>query len=168
MPPTASAQGALAVGVTTFAVGDRPSIPDIAGTTLDGSRLALSSLRGHVVVLNVWASWCEPCRDESPLLGRVAAATSSSGVRFVGMDEQDQADAARAFAASSHTTYPHVLDADGRLLRSLRLLPSSGIPSTLVLDDTGAVAARIIGPVDPATFRSLVDSVVGRGTGSSS
>jgi thiol-disulfide isomerase/thioredoxin len=150
---------ALGVGVTSFPLGARPSIPDIAGATLDGPQLALSTLRGHVVVLNVWASWCEPCRSESPLLARVSAATAASGVRFVGVDEQDRADAARTFSSSAGTTYPHVQDPDGSLLRSLRLVPSSGIPSTLVLDESGAVAARVIGPVDPATFQALVESV---------
>lgn len=151
---------ALGVGVTVYPVGQRPSIPDVSGTTLDGSSLALSSLRGHVVVVNVWASWCGPCRDESPLLGKVATATSSSGVRFVGIDEQDRADAASSFAASAGTTYPHVVDADGRILASLRLVPSSGIPSTLVLDRSGAVAARVIGPVDASTFQRLVVTIV--------
>jgi thiol-disulfide isomerase/thioredoxin len=147
------------VGITVYAPGQRPSIPDVAGPTLGGTQLAVSTLRGNVVVLNVWASWCGPCRDESPLLARVSAATQSSGVRFVGIDEQDRPDAARAFAASAGTTYPHVQDTDGALLRTLRLLPSSGIPSTLVLDRTGAVAARVIGPVDAASFQDLVLSV---------
>ena len=160
VPRTAStASSALGVGVTSYPPAERPSIPDLEGTTLDGAHLALSSLRGKVVVLNVWASWCEPCRDESPLLARVAAATSGAGVRFVGIDEQDQPDAARAFAASVGTTYPHVMDPAGSLLRGLRIVPSSGIPSTLVLDRAGAVAARVIGPVDAATFQALVTSL---------
>jgi len=150
---------ALGVGVTIYPEGQRPSIPDISGTTLDGSALTVSTLRGSVVVVNVWASWCGPCRDESPLLGRVAAATRPAGVRFVGIDEQDHADAARSFAASAGTSYPHLIDEAGVLLSSLRLVPSSGIPSTLVLDRTGAVAARVIGPVDPATFQAVVEAV---------
>ena len=156
-----SSTTALGVGVTTYPEGHRPSIPDISGTTLDGSSLSVSSLRGSVVVVNVWASWCGPCRDESPLLGRVAMATRPAGVRFVGIDEQDHADAARSFAASAGTAYPHVVDPDGSLLSSLRLVPSSGIPSTLVLDRTGEVAARVIGPVDPVTFQAVVESVAG-------
>ena len=151
---------ALSVGVTIYPSASRPSIPELAGPTLDGGPLALSSLRGHVVVINVWASWCEPCRAESPALARVADATRSAGVRFVGIDEQDRAAPAREFAASVGATYPHLLDSDGSLLSSLRLVPSSGIPSTLVLDAQGRVAARVIGPVDPATFETLVRSVV--------
>jgi thiol-disulfide isomerase/thioredoxin len=154
------------VGVTGYTTGQRPSIPDLSGSTLDGSALTLSSLRGHVVVLNVWASWCGPCREESPLLARVAAATNAAGVRFVGIDEQDHADAARTFAASAGARYPHIVDPDGALLARLRLVPSSGIPSTLVLDRSGAVAARVIGPVDPQTFQALVVSVAREAVGS--
>jgi thiol-disulfide isomerase/thioredoxin len=151
------------VGVTTYPVGQRPSIPDLSGATLGGGSLTLSSLRGKVVVLNVWASWCEPCRAESPALARVARDTAAAGVRFVGVDEQDRPDPARSFAASAGTTYPHLVDADGTLLSSLRLVPSSGIPSTLVIDGAGHVAARVIGAVDATTFERLVTSVAATG-----
>jgi thiol-disulfide isomerase/thioredoxin len=155
--PTSSGQS---VTVTTYPIGKRPSIPVVAGTTLDGTHFTMASLRGHVVVLNTWASWCEPCRDESPILARIAARTAPLGVRFVGVDEQDSASAARAFARSAGTTYPHVIDRTGTLLASLRIVPPSGIPSTLVLDPSGRVAARVVGPVNGATFEALVRAVV--------
>ena len=157
--PSTSAGAAQGVGVTRYAEGQRPTVPDLSGTTLDGSTLRLSSLRGSVVVLNVWASWCAPCRDESPVLAKVATATRGAGVRFVGIDEQDRADSAKAFAAAAGTDYPHLVDSAGSLLASLRIVPSSGIPSTLVLDRHGEVAARVIGPVDASTFEQLVRSV---------
>jgi peroxiredoxin len=94
----------------------------------------------------------------------VSRDTSSAGVRFVGVDEQDRPDPARTFAASAGTTYPHLVDTDGKLLASLRLVPSSGIPSTLVIDRTGQVAARVIGPVDATTFEDLVKAVAGSGS----
>jgi thiol-disulfide isomerase/thioredoxin len=155
----ASGASGAGVGITTYPVGQRPSIPDVSGATLDGGSLALSSLLGKVVVLNVWASWCEPCRAESPALARVARDTASAGVSFVGVDEQDRPEPARAFAASAGTTYPQLVDVDGKLLASLRLVPSSGIPSTLVLDRTGHVAARVIGAIDATTFEALVRAV---------
>ena len=152
VPATASQN----LGVTRYAVGQRPQIPELAGTTLDGSSLKVTSLRGHVVVLNAWASYCEPCRTESPALARVAQQTAALDVRFVGIDEQDRAEPARAFAASAGATYPELVDADGALLGSLRLVPPSAVPSTLVLDRSGRVAARVIGAVDAATLDSLV------------
>ena len=151
--PAAASQN---LGVTRYAVGQRPQIPELAGTTLDGSSLNVTSLRGHVVVLNAWASYCEPCRTESPALARVAQQTAALDVRFVGIDEQDRAEPARAFAASAGATYPELVDADGALLGSLRLVPPSAVPSTLVLDRSGRVAARVIGAVDAATLDSLV------------
>jgi len=156
--PSAGALGST-VGVTMYPAGQRPTIPDLTGSTLDGRTVTLSGLRGHVVVLNTWASWCDPCRAESPALARVARQTSALGVRFVGIDEQDGADAARAFAASAGTTYPQLVDRDGALLASLRVVPTSGVPSTLVLDPTGRVAARVIGPIDEARFATLVRSL---------
>ena len=157
-PVDSSAGGG--VGVTLFPPDQRPSIPELSGTTLHGDPLTLSSLRGHVIVLNVWASWCGPCRVESPVLASVARATEGVGVRFVGLDEKDGSDAALAFSAAAGTTYPHIVDSDGALLASLGLVPGSAIPSTLVIDASGRVAARVIGAVDPATFEALVRSVV--------
>ncbi len=157
---TPAGDSAESVGITTYAQGQRPQLPAVSGATLDGSNLALSSLQSHVVVLNVWASWCEPCRTESPALAKVAKQTAALGVRFVGIDEQDRADSARSFAASAGASYPHLIDPDGTMLASLRLVPRAGIPSTLVLDGTGLVAARIIGPVDGRTLESLVRTIV--------
>ena len=156
-PPVGSSIDAI--GVTTYAPGQRPHIPDLSGPTLDGGNLSLSSLTGHVVVVNAWASWCGPCRDESPALGRLAKQTAALGVRFVGIDEQDTPDSARSFAASAGTTYPHLIDQDGTMLSSIRLVPPAAIPSTLVLDRSGLVAARIIGPIDATSLESLLRAV---------
>lgn len=158
LPSTGSAD---TVGITTYASGQRPAIPDLTGNTLSGATLSLSQLVGHVVVLNAWASWCGPCREESPALGRLARQTASLGVRFVGIDEEDTADSARSFAASAGTSYPHLIDSDGRMLMSLRLVPPAAIPSTLVLDRAGLVAGRIIGPVDAASLGALIRAVAG-------
>lgn len=152
------------VGITTYAPGQRPSIPDLSGTTLGGESLSLRTLTGHVVVLNAWASYCDPCRSESPALGRLARQTATLGVRFVGIDEEDDADSARAFAASAGTTYPHLIDPDGRMLMSLRLVPPAAIPSTLVLDRAGLVAGRIIGPIDAASLAALIRAVAAEAT----
>lgn len=150
------------VGVTTFPPTDRQTLPDISGQTLDGQQLSLSSFAGHVVVLNVWASWCTPCRQESPELARVARSSQAQGVRFVGLDEQDRASAARSFVAEAGVSYPQLIDQTGSVLASLRLVPANGIPSTLVLARDGRVAARVIGPVTAATLRTLLAPLLGR------
>jgi thiol-disulfide isomerase/thioredoxin len=157
--PVATDADHTGVGTTQFPKGERPDVPDLAGATVSDGSLNISSLLGDVVVLNAWASWCEPCRDESPALGRISRKLAASGVSFVGLDEEDTQEKARAFAAKTGMSYPHLFDHNGDLLKSLRLLPTSGIPSTLVLDRNGKVAARVIGAVHESEFERLVRSV---------
>lgn len=147
------------VGATVYAVGSRPTLPALSGPTLAGGRLDLASLRGHVVVLNIWASWCAPCKAESPALAVVARATASEGVVFVGIDENDQDAAAKAFLAGIKSDYTHLVDPEGALLAHLRMLPA-GIPSSLVVDPQGRVAARVIGPTTAAQMTALVARVL--------
>jgi peroxiredoxin len=80
-------------------------------------------------------------------------------VRFLGIDEQDPPSSARGFLAGSGATYPQVADPEGAVLRALSLLPQSGIPSTLLLDARGRMAARVIGPVTAAQLRRLIGTL---------
>ncbi len=161
--PQAAAQtsdpGLNRVGATVYAAADRPMLPTVSGPTLAGGELDLTSLRGHVVVLNVWASWCAPCKAESPALVGVARATTSQGVVFVGIDENDQGAPAKAFLAGINSNYTNLVDPDGTLLAHLRFLPQ-GIPSSLVIDPQGRVAARVIGPTTAAQMTALVSQVL--------
>jgi peroxiredoxin len=84
-------------------------------------------------------------------------------VRFVGIDEQDVATRARAFAAAAHVDYSQLVDPDGTVLAKLTMLPSDAIPSTLVIDTDGQVAARIIGAADESGLRHLVERVAASG-----
>lgn len=148
-------------GLTTYAPNDRHSVPSLNGKTFDGSRLSLSTIgRGKVVVLNVWASWCGPCRAESPMLGAAAKVYAAQGVVFVGIDEADTTSAGRAFAASAGMTYPSFVDPDGGLLSKLKMLPQMGIPSTLVLDKHGHIAARVIGPTNAVELKQVLGGLV--------
>lgn len=147
-------------GLTRYS-SDRPAAPPLKGTTLDGAPFDSATLRGKVVVINTWGSWCSPCRAEGPDLVRVAREAESRPVRFVGIDTRDNAAAARAFVRSFKVPYPSVVDTDGLVLLAFnKLLPISAVPSTLVLDRDGRVAARVIGRVDYATLRGLVDDAV--------
>jgi thiol-disulfide isomerase/thioredoxin len=149
------------VGLTTYAINDRHPAPALKGKAFDGTALSLGSVgQGKVVVLNVWASWCGPCREESPMLGAAAKAYAAQGVVFVGIDEADTTSAGRAFATSSGMTYPSFVDPDGVLLSKLKMLPQMGIPSTLVLDTHGRIAARVIGPTTAAELQQVLDGLV--------
>jgi thiol-disulfide isomerase/thioredoxin len=147
-----AAQG---VGLTLFSGAARDQVR-LSGATLSGRKFTLSALRDHVVVVNVWASWCAPCRAESPLLARMAGRLRAHGVAFVGIDERDDAASARRFATQAGAGYPELFDPSGELLAHLPQLPQMGIPSTLIVDTAGRAAARIIGAAHAASLRRAV------------
>jgi thiol-disulfide isomerase/thioredoxin len=140
----------------------RQQVVDLRGTTLDGTPLDLSSLRGKVVVLNVWGSWCSPCRLEAPALQNAATDLKAKNVEFVGINTADKDPAqAVAFEKNFKITYPSISDADGQALLSLRgAVAPNAIPTTLVLDAGGRIAARISGRTDKVTLEDLVQDVI--------
>ena len=144
--------------VTQLAVAKRKGPVEFSGTTLAGKPFDVRSLRGDVVVVNVWASWCAPCIAEAAGLQQVHAQTEAEGVRFIGINTETDRAAARAHERRFGVTYPSLADDGGRALLLLRgSLPPTATPSTLVLDRSGRVAARVIGRVDASTLLSLVD-----------
>jgi thiol-disulfide isomerase/thioredoxin len=125
----------------TFAPADRVAAPAVKGTLLDGKSFDLASLRGKVVVINYWASWCAPCRLEAPELSKVYAATKSDGVAFVGVNIHDERDKALAFEESFSVDYPSLFDPPGRIALKFRTVPPNTIPATIVIDRDGRIAA---------------------------
>jgi thiol-disulfide isomerase/thioredoxin len=149
------------VGTTTFKTGQRPVVPEVSGTTLTGSQLRLSQYRGAATVLNFWASWCAPCRAESPALAQLSHAYAARGVHFVGINIKDPGRTnAAAFDRNLGISYPSLYDPAGEILLAFReTVPPSGIPSTLVIDRTGHVAARVIGQVTYSGLKQLLNQV---------
>ena len=147
----------LEPGMDVYPVGDRDQAPQLDGTTLDGDAFALSDWAGQVVVINVWGSWCVPCRTETPELVRLANKYADRGVRFLGINIRDNSAAARSFEDRFKVPYPSLEDPNGQLLLSFRdVIPTSVVPSTVVIDHRGDVAARIIGPVSYSTLKGLL------------
>jgi len=139
---------------------DRVPAPALVGTTLDGDEYALTDDRGNVVVMNVWASWCAPCRAEAPELEEVWTQVQDDGVQFIGLNTRDSTLSAQRFVETMGLTFPSVQDTDGRLqLLFSDSLPPQAIPSTLVVDREGRVAARMLGKVSAATLRGVIDEV---------
>jgi cytochrome c biogenesis protein CcmG/thiol:disulfide interchange protein DsbE len=115
--------------------------------------VSLSSYRGRVVVLNFWASWCGPCRSESPLLERWHKRISSQDGTVVGVDVLDVKSDAEGFVREYKLTYPQLRDGDGSDLRRFDVV---GYPETVVLDRRGRIAATSRGPVDDRFFTERV------------
>jgi thiol-disulfide isomerase/thioredoxin len=159
------------VSDTGFVAGDgsivvvpedqRVPAPALTGTTLDGGTFTLADHLGEVVVLNVWASWCAPCRAEAPTLAALSDEFAGRGVQFVGLDTRDSDVPARAFVERFGITYPNVIDQDGRLqLLFGESLPPQAIPSTLVIDPQGRVAARALGKVSESSLRGMIEPLL--------
>jgi thiol-disulfide isomerase/thioredoxin len=145
----------------SFAVADRVSAPTISGTEVGGGTLDAASLRGKVVVLNIWASWCAPCRKEAPSLERVWQATRSRGVQFVGLDSRDTQAGAKAFQRRFGITYPSVVDSDGELQLKFRgKLAAAALPTTYIIDRNGKVAVRVTDLLTDVKLRTLLDPVL--------
>ncbi|NUR08535.1 MAG: TlpA family protein disulfide reductase [Nocardioidaceae bacterium] len=153
--------------ITSVASADRKTPGPVEGSTLDGKQVALSDLRGRVVVVNVWGSWCPPCRAEAPMLGQAARDLAEQDVAFLGIDSRDPSKAAaQAFVREKRIPYPSIYDPSGKTLLAFRgTLSPNSIPSTIVIDPQGRVAGSVLGQVSRTTLDDLVDDARG-GTGS--
>ena len=135
--------------------------PALSGEGLDGKPLDVATLRaGGPLVVNIWGSWCAPCKKEQPALERVARATRSRGVAFVGINIKDPSPTpAKRHVAAYGVTYPSFYDPAGRLLPRFEIAPKT-IPSTYVLDAQGRIAAYVYGEVDEQALTGLIDRVL--------
>lgn len=148
-------------GVTAYPVGDRSAPVVVTGDSLTGEVLSTEDLRGDVVVLNVWGSWCAPCREEAPVLAATSQRLADRGVSFLGINVRDNTAAALAFEKRFGIDYPSIADVDGQALLSLnQYVPANAVPVTLVLDRQGRVAARIIGVLTATSLASALDTVI--------
>ncbi|MFI7500185.1 TlpA family protein disulfide reductase [Streptomyces sp. NPDC049687] len=150
-------------GISTVEKGKRDPAPDLSGKTIDDQQLSLSSYKGKVVVLNVWGSWCSPCRAEAPNLEKVAKDLQPQGVQFVGINVADpQVRSARAFEEQYGVTYPSLYDPSSKLMLRFKkgTLNPQAIPSTLVIDREGKIAARSLAGLSEAKLRKMIAPVL--------
>ncbi|WP_165807149.1 TlpA family protein disulfide reductase [Nocardioides currus] len=134
---------------------------DFEGRLLDGSDFSSADLHGRVAVYNVWGSWCGPCRAEAPALVRTARRFKDE-VSFVGINVRDGLDSARAFERAYDVPYPSLRasDSDDALLAFGGAVATAAVPTTVVVDDQGRVAARVVGPTSFATLGALLEDVL--------
>jgi len=147
-----------AAATKVYQRGDRPAAPAVTGTLLDGSTFHLADDRGHVVVLNFWGSWCAPCRVEAADLQSVHEATTAQGVDFVGVNIRDETDAANAYERAHGITYLSINDPAGRVALQFRQVPPSDIPSTIVIDATGHIAAIHLGSISADQLTDMISA----------
>ena len=140
--------------VTFIENSNRSAAPELSGMTLSGKEFIFNP--GQVAVVNVWASWCSPCRAEAPIL--VSLANKYTDVAFIGILTRDNPANAEAFERRFKIPYPTVID-DSILIGFKGSLPANAIPSTVILDKKGRVAARISGVVTVASLTQLIERV---------
>ena len=131
--------------------------------TSDGSTIRAEDYLGSVLVVNFWYAACPPCRLEAPDLADLATVYADKGVRFLGVNVYDNAAGANSFENAFDIPYPSVLDADTGELRLAFAsdLPPSGVPTTIIVDRDGRVAARVLGYIaDRSMFEDMLDTVV--------
>lgn len=121
-----------------------------------GSAVNPSRLNGRPVVLNLWATWCQPCREEMPML-QAAASRHQGQVQFLGVNTKDRPDWAADFLPRIKVSYPEVVDTDGRLLAAVR---SPGLPVTLVVDRDGRLVGQQVGRIN----QQRLDELIGQAT----
>ena len=124
---------------------------------LDGTAFTLDDLRGKVVMLDFWASWCAPCRYEAPLLAEVYRGYAGQPVEFVGIDIWDQRQSAIDHVRRYGVTYPNVVDDKGTVAISYGV---RGIPEKFFIDQEGTVVRKFVGPVSEETLRSALDALL--------
>ncbi len=133
-------------------------LPELSGVDLNGEPLSTSDFVGDVLVINVWASWCDPCEAEQPELVRVAAAYTDRGVSFLGIDHTDQNAAALAFVRRFGVPYPSLYDPEGRFSGDLGYF---ALPDTYVIDAAGTIRFVIAGATNEEELSGLLDELLG-------
>lgn len=147
-----------------YTVAERGKTVDFKGTTDAGKKVSNSDYDGKVTVVNFWYAGCPPCRLEAPDLEKLSQTYAPKGVSFLGVNTYDQAPTSQAFARKFGVSYPSIIDANDVAVQFAfsGSVPPNAVPTTLVLDREGRVAARWSGLVsDPSILAAMIDRVVG-------
>lgn len=145
--------------VMELAVDERSETVEFSGETFNGETISADSLDGPALV-NFWYASCAPCRVEAPDLADLSEEYADD-VTFVGVNVRDAADTAAAFERNFNIDYPSIEGRDGKVLLDFAdYVPPQAVPTTLILDDEGRVAARVLGAVERSTLNSLLSGVV--------
>lgn len=149
--------------LTVIAEGDRADPVEFAGETDAGESVSSDDYAGEVLVINFWYAACPPCRLEAPDLQALAQKFEGEGASFLGVNVRDQAENAHSFAEKWGISYPSVIDAnDGNMLYAFAgTVAPNAVPTTLVIDKQGRVAARFLGLIsEPSTLEAIITDTI--------
>ena len=152
------ARGGLAVNDSFIELNVEAEIaPDFAVPQMGGGEISVAALRGRVVMVDFWASWCPPCRDEAPVLAQVYAEYNDKGVEFVGVNLWDNAGDAGVFLQQEGHRYPNGIDEEGKIAISYGV---RGIPEKFFINRDGLIVRKFSGPMDADRLRGILDTVL--------
>lgn len=153
--------------VRKWATAERSAPVRLQGSDFAGQPVDTGEWLGNVVVVNTWYAACPPCRKEAPAL--VAIAQEYEGrAHLIGLNSTDEAGAAEAFQRTFAVPYPSIADGDGAATAALQgVVPLQAVPTTVVLDAQGRVAARVLGETAQSTLTSIIDEVLAEGQAAS-
>jgi len=150
--------------VEVYDEAERGDPVQLTGTFYDGESLDSADWAGQVTVLNFWYAACAPCRVEAPHLTKLANEFDGDGAAFYGVNVRDQEATAAAFERTYEIPYPSAPDTDGSILLGLtQYVNPQAVPTTLVLDTEGRVAARVLGVAEEGTLRALIEDRISEG-----
>ena len=149
--------GGFLINVNLGEINIEPGLAPLFTTnTIDGEKITLSELRGQVVMITFWASWCPPCRQEASALVQVHEEYQSA-VKFIGIDIWDHEKDARNYIDVFHVSYPNILDTNGRIAIDYGV---TGIPETHFIDAAGNLVHKFVGPLNQARLRAILDDML--------
>jgi hypothetical protein len=141
--------------------GQRSAVIDLAFPVIDSTgQWSVSDSRGKVIVLNVWGPWCAPCRKEFPELQKLSSELSTDGLEIVGVATRSTDTAVSTFVKSQGITFRQVADFDSLIMSGLSGVPSSTVPSSVLIDRQGRIAGWVLGAADPVLLKSLLKSLL--------
>jgi cytochrome c biogenesis protein CcmG, thiol:disulfide interchange protein DsbE len=149
--------GLATKGEGGIAIGEPLPQADLARLVPEGGSASLDDYSGRWVLANVWASWCNPCRDEAPMLERFARAHRADDVAVVGIDTQDNTDDALDFVDEFGLTYDQLHDGSGDYADDIG---TTGVPESILIDPEGDVAYHVPGAVTEAILRNQIEPLI--------
>lgn len=145
----------------TYDAADRKTAGGFTGELLDGGQISLAQQAGKVVVINFWATWCGPCKVETPQFDAVYRDYKAKGVQFIGIDTKNSPKSlAQAFVKDNDITYPIVFDQQGETALALGKIPALSLPFTVIVDKQQRIAAVYLSRLSAADLEPVLDRLI--------